>query len=71
MVLKVFEILVSALLVIVITMQARGSGASGVFGMQGSAFRTRRGVEKRLFQLTIALAAVFFVTSLLIAKFGI
>ena len=52
------QILVSVLLVGIILVQVRGQG-SGFFGSGQASFRTRRGVEKTLFQLTIALAVVF------------
>jgi preprotein translocase subunit SecG len=52
------QILVSILLVALILIQIRGQG-SGFFGSGQASFRTRRGVEKTLFQLTIALAVVF------------
>ena len=51
-------ILVSVLLIGVILVQVRGQG-SGFFGSAQASFRTRRGVEKTLFQLTITLAVVF------------
>jgi preprotein translocase subunit SecG len=56
------QIIVSAVLVVVILLQVRGSGF-GELGTQ-SVFRTRRGVEKTLFQLTIVLAAVFILISM-------
>ena len=52
------QILVSVLLVAVILIQIRGQG-SGFFGSAQASFRTRRGVEKTLFQFTIVLAVVF------------
>jgi preprotein translocase subunit SecG len=52
------QILVSVLLVGIILIQVRGQG-SGFFGSGQASFRTRRGVEKTLFQLTIALAGLF------------
>lgn len=55
---QISMILVSILLVGVILVQVRGQG-SGFFGSAQASFRTRRGVEKTLFQLTIALAVVF------------
>lgn len=55
---QISMILVSVLLVGVILVQVRGQG-SGFFGSAQASFRTRRGVEKTLFQLTIALAVVF------------
>ncbi|MDA0987777.1 MAG: preprotein translocase subunit SecG [Chloroflexi bacterium] len=52
------QILVSVLLVAVILIQIRGQG-SGFFGSGQASFRTRRGVEKTLFQGIIVLAVVF------------
>ena len=60
--LNVAQILVSIALVAVVLLQARGRGLGA--GMGGSTItRTRRGVEKTIFQLTIALAAVFIIVS--------
>ncbi len=59
-------ILVSILLVAIILIQVRGQG-SGFFGTAQASFRTRRGVEKTLFQLTIALAVVFTLLAILSA----
>jgi preprotein translocase subunit SecG len=55
---QVAQILVSVLLVAVILIQIRGQG-SGFFGSGQASFRTRRGVDKTLFQGTIVLAVVF------------
>ncbi len=59
-------ILVSVLLIGVILVQVRGQG-SGFFGSAQASFRTRRGVEKTLFQLTIVLAVVFTVIAIVSA----
>jgi len=45
-------------------MQARGAGLSATFGGDSSVYRSRRGIEKRLFQFTILLAALFVIFSL-------
>ena len=52
------QILVSVLLIAIILIQIRGQG-SGFFGSAQASFRTRRGVEKTMFQFTIVLAVVF------------
>lgn len=52
------QILVSILLVSIILIQIRGQG-SGFFGSAQASFRTRRGIEKTMFQFTIVLAVVF------------
>jgi len=60
--LNIIQLVISAVLIVVILLQVRGSGF-GELGSQ-SVFRTRRGVEKTLFQLTIVLAAVFILMSM-------
>lgn len=57
------QILVSAVLITVILLQAKGSGFGTGLGGQTSAFRTRRGLEKTLFQATIALTIIFLMMS--------
>ena len=52
------------MLTLVILLQAKGSGiGTALGGGTGGSFRTRRGVEKTLFQLTIFLAIVFLAIS--------
>jgi len=53
------QILVAALLVALILMQTRGTGFASGYAADSSIYRTRRGVEKTLFQLTIAVSVVF------------
>ncbi len=60
------QILVSVLLIAIILIQIRGQG-SGFFGSAQASFRTRRGVEKTLFQFTIVLAVVFTLLAILSA----
>ncbi len=55
----VAQIIVSVLLIIVILLQQRGSGLSAVFGGSGNIYRTKRGLEKGLFILTIILVVLF------------
>ncbi|CAA9541779.1 MAG: Protein translocase membrane subunit SecG [uncultured Thermomicrobiales bacterium] len=55
-------IVVSVVLILVILLQTKGSSFSGAFGGDSSSiYKTRRGVEKTLYQFTIATAAVFVV----------
>lgn len=60
------QILVSILLVAIILIQIRGQG-SGFFGSGQASFRTRRGVEKTLFQFTVVLAVLFTVLAIISA----
>ena len=65
--LNIAQIVVSVTLVIVILAQVRGQG-TGLFGAAESSFRTRRGLEKALFQFTIFLVAVFIIISIVSAR---
>ncbi len=62
---QVIQIVISIALVVVILVQAEGSGGlGGIFGGEGrGVYRTRRGVEKTLFNVTVGLAVVFFLVS--------
>jgi len=58
------QILVSIALIIAILLQARGVGLSGTFGGDSAVYRSRRGVERRLWQFTIVLLVLFVIFSL-------
>lgn len=64
LIISISQIVLSVLLVASILLQARGSGLGGAFGGEGNVFRTKRGVEKRLFQASIIFAILFFGVSL-------
>lgn len=50
--------IIAIALIVVLLLQARGSGSS-LFGEASSTFRSRRGVEQILFRTTIVLAVIF------------
>jgi preprotein translocase subunit SecG len=58
------QILVSVALMLAVLLQARGAGLSGTFGGDSAVYRSRRGIEKRLFQFTIILGVLFVIFSL-------
>lgn len=58
------QVVLAVLMVASILLQARGTGLGASFGGEGNVYRTKRGVEKRLFQATIVLAILFFGVSL-------
>jgi preprotein translocase subunit SecG len=55
------QCVVAAAMIAVITLQVRGGGLGGIFGQPESVYRTRRGVEKSLFQFTIGLTILFVI----------
>jgi preprotein translocase subunit SecG len=62
--LNVVQIIISVVLIATILVQVRGQGG-GLFGSAEGSFRTRRGIEKTLFQFTIALIVVFIGVSII------
>ena len=51
-------------LITAILLQSRGAGLGATFGGESSVYRSRRGVEKRLFQFTVVMAVLFVGVSL-------
>ena len=62
--LAVGQLIVSIALIFAILLQARGSGLGGTFGGDSAVYRSRRGIERRLWQFTIVLIALFSLFSL-------
>ena len=62
--LSIAEILISVALIVITMSQAKG-GAGGLFGQSDYVYRTKRGVEKTLFQLTIVLAIIFVIIAVI------
>ena len=62
--LNIIEILVSIVLIFVVLLQTRGSGFSATFSSDSSIYRSRRGVEKTLFNFTIGVAVLFVIVSI-------
>jgi len=61
---NIAQIVLSIALILAILIQVRGGGLGGIFGQADTVFRTRRGVEKRLFQLTVILIVLFIIISI-------
>jgi len=68
--LNVAQIVVALALIMVILLQVRGGGLGGIFGQPDTVYRTKRGVEKTLFQLTIALVVLFVIIAFMVLKLG-
>jgi preprotein translocase subunit SecG len=62
------QIVLSVALVLAVLLQVRGGGLGGIFGQPDTVYRTRRGVEKTLFQLTIVLVVLFIIVALVSLK---
>ena len=60
-----FQIFISISLIFAILFQTPGGGLGSIFGSGGEFYRSKRGVEKIVFYLTIGLAALFLVSSIL------
>ena len=67
--LNIIQILVSLMILLIILSQVK-EGGGGLFGSAQSSVRTRRGLEKTLFQFTIFLVGLFLLISLVSVKVG-
>ncbi len=63
--LHIIQVIVSIAIIALVLLQAKGAGLGGIFGGDGGIYRTRRGVEKTLYQSTIGLSLFFFFISLI------
>lgn len=65
--LQFIQILVSIALIVVIILQAQGQGLGGLFGGGDSMgiTKTRRGLQKTLFQITVGLSIAFLGNAIL------
>ena len=62
--LAIGQIVLSIALVAAILLQSRGTGLSGTFGGDSAVYRSRRGVERRLWQFTILLLVLWVLFAL-------
>jgi len=65
---SIAQIVLSIALILTILLQVRGGGLGGIFGQASTVFRTKRGVEKTLFQLTIVLVVLFVIISIVMLR---
>lgn len=64
--LNIAQIIISVALIVIVIFQARSSSAGSMFGGGDSpVYRTRRGVERTIFNATIGLAVLFFALAIL------
>ena len=65
---SIAQIVISIALILAILLQVRGGGLGGIFGQASTVFRTKRGVEKTLFQLTIVLMVLFIIIAIVMLR---
>jgi preprotein translocase subunit SecG len=63
--LTLVQSILAVALTVAILLQQRGSGVGGAFGGEVTAYRSRRGIERTLFRMTIVLAFLWVVFSVL------
>jgi len=64
-------ILTSIALIAAVILQSKGAGLGGLTGNDsGTVFTARRGIEKTLFNVTIALSVVFFLLAIVALFLG-
>ncbi len=63
-IISVVQIILALILVGLILLQSKGTGLGSTFGSDISMYGTKRGAEKFLFLLTIIVASVFLITSI-------
>jgi len=63
--LNIAQIIISVALVAIILLQVRSGGMGGVFGgTETAVYKTRRGVERTLFNITVGLSIAFFLITI-------
>jgi preprotein translocase subunit SecG len=63
---RIVQIILGIAVILFILLQARGAGLGSAFGStSGAMFRTRRGVERLVFNITIVFVILFVAVSLL------
>lgn len=63
--LNLIQIILGIMVIVLILLQSKGNSFSGAMGGDNnSIFRTRRGLELRLFQFTIGFSILFIIVSI-------
>lgn len=66
---NILQIVIGLAMIAVLLFQVRGGGLGGIFGQPDTVYRTRRGMARTLFRITLVLAGVFVIISLVALKF--
>ena len=67
---NIAQIVLAVALILIVLLQVRGGGLGGIFGQPDTVYRTKRGVEKTLFQFTIVLMVLLIIVAILTLRFG-
>lgn len=62
---NIIQLASAIVLIVIVLLQQKGSGLSGVFGGSSNIYSTKRGVDKILHYGTVVIACIFFGISLL------
>ena len=63
--LPIAQIVVAAILVVLILLQQRGTALGSAFGQEGGFYATRRGIQQKIFWVTVVCGALFIILALL------
>jgi preprotein translocase subunit SecG len=66
--LLIAQIILGIALTVLIVFQTQNSGAGSVFGSDTTVYRTRRGLEKTLYQATIVLSIIFVLLTMVTVR---
>ncbi len=64
-ILFIIQIIVSVFLIVLISLQQRGTALGSSFGGGGEFYITRRGLQKKIYYATIVTAAIFILLGIL------
>lgn len=64
-IISLIQIILALLLIMLIVLQSKGTGLGSTFGGDMGFYGTKRGAEKMLFNLTIVIAVLFFISSII------
>jgi protein translocase SecG subunit len=62
---NIVQIVFGVLIVLIVLLQQKGAGLSGVFGGSSNVYSTKRGVDSMLYYATIIIGVLFFGTALI------
>lgn len=68
--LNIAQIIIAIVVIAAVLLQVRGGGLGGIFGQQTGMYRTKRGIEKTLFRITIIMVVIFVIISILAVRIG-